>query len=38
MPEKPEEEIEFDVIEEGADSPYNDNRNDAQDDGRDPDA
>jgi hypothetical protein len=30
--------VEFDVIEEGTDSPYDDDKDDAQDDGSDPGA
>lgn len=35
---QPGEDIEFDVIEEGNESPYDDDADDAQDDGSDPDA
>ena len=34
----PADEIEFDVIEDGTDSPYGDDPDEAQDDGTDPDA
>ena len=38
MPEQPDEVIEFDLIEEGTESPYDDDTDEAQDDGSDPDA
>ena len=34
----PADEIEFDIIEEGTESPYSDDPDEAQDDGKDPDA
>ncbi len=39
MPEKSDDdEIEFEVIQEGTDSPYDDDTDSPQDDGSDPDA
>ena len=38
MSQDPEDEFEFDVIEEGTASPYDDDADEAQDDGSDPDA
>ena len=38
MPEHPDEEVEFEVIEDGTESPYDDDADEAQDDGSDPDA
>jgi hypothetical protein len=38
MSEQPDEEIEFEVIEEGTESPYDDDTDQAQDDGSDLDA
>jgi len=38
MSEQPDDDVEFDVIEEGTPSPYDDDADEAQDDGSDPDA
>ena len=38
MSEQPDAEIDFDIIEDGTDSPYDDDTDVAQDDGSDPDA